>query len=290
MNVNSNLPPYNEDDRLEKLKWIAIDFLKNWKENVFKYIVLFVPFLFGISKFSTWIEKHNVIFWLLFLLVAFGIIVNIYLEGSTLGKKENEIHRLTVRNSTLEQDALRNQDYIDSMKESIESVPDEIIEHIFHFLELGNDDRISLYSFDKDKLYMTGRYSSSPELKAQGRLIYPKNEGYIGKVWNGVEDDLYIVENLDDPTRAKRKYLKQVCKDSNLSEDIVSKLSMKSRSYYIRLLRKGHREVAVLVLESKKENLPKSKNQIDDVLNGEFGKLLVMYVNRINMRRERKAV
>ena len=37
----------------------------------------------------------------------------------------------------------------------------------------------------------------------------------------------------------------------------------------------------------KKEKLPKPQNQIDTVLSGEFGRLLVKYVNRNNRQKER---
>ena len=287
MEKNSSLYPLNKDSTTGKIKWIIKNFFKNWKENLTKYILLFIPFLFGIPSFSLWIENHNIVFWILFLLVVIGIIMNIYLEGSALGIKENDIYKLTSEKSRLENDAQRNQDFIDSMKEAIEAVPDDVIEHIFHFLELDNSDRISLYSFDKDTLYMTGRYSSAPELRVPGRLKYPKNEGYIGKVWGGVEDDVFIVEELCDPERAQKRYINEVNRGSNLPIEIINNLSMKSRSYYVRLLRKDHREVAVLVLESKKEKLPKPQNQIDTVLSGEFGRLLVKYVNRNNRQKER---
>lgn len=290
LNVPNNQLPFSEKNKIKKVKWIIQTFFENWVENLCKYAVLLIPFAFGIPGFSTWVEKQDWFFWLLIIVGALGLILNIYLDGSNLGKKVNEIHTLTIKNADLEQNAQRNQDYIDSMKESIESIPNEIIESIFHFLRLGNEDRISLYSFDNDTLYMTGRYSSSTELRASGRLTYPKNQGYIGKVWNGVKDDLYVVENLVDPSKASRKYMNYVCRNSNLSEDIISKLNMKSRSYYIRLLRKNHKEVAVFVLESKNDKLPKSKEEIDYVLNGEFGKLLVMYVNRNNRNKERKSV
>lgn len=287
MGKNSSLYPFNKDNTIDKIKWIIKNFFENWKENLVKYILLFVPFLFGIPSFSPWIEAHSIVFWGLFLSVVIGIIMNIYLEGSALGIKENDIYKLTKELSKLENDAQRNQDFIDSMNEAIEAVPDDIIEHIFHYLELDNSDRISLYSFDKDTLYMTGRYSSAPELRVSGRLRYPKNEGYIGKVWNGVENDIFTIEDLCDPERAQKKYVSEVNKGSKLPIEIINNLSMKSRSYYVRLLRKDHREVAVLVLESKKEKLPKSQNQIDNVLSGEFGKLLIKYVDRNNRQKER---
>ena len=40
-------------------------------------------------------------------------------------------------------------------------------------------------------------------------------------------------------------------------------------------------------VKSKKEKLPKPQNQIDTVLSGEFGRLLVKYVNRNNRQKER---
>jgi hypothetical protein len=160
-------------------------------------------------------------------------------------------------------------EYLTSM---LESVPEKVVKTIFMELDFTYNERITIYRFENELFVPVGRYSINPTIKKYGRNNYPNSEGFIGKTWNNGH---IHIEDLPDPTRAKRSYVTQVVSLCDISESILDKLSMKSRAYYCRNLLENSEPIAVVVFESLSPNLPKSPTEIDKLIESSLGQLLV---------------
>ncbi len=98
------------------------------------------------------------------------------------------------------------------------------------FASAQGQGRVSLYRHSEDYFVLVGREAQSPEHGKKGRTRYPDNEGFISKGWaNGrfVEYDVPVWKGNGSSYRA---HMKRAC---NISDEVLSGLNMKSRSFYI---------------------------------------------------------
>jgi len=98
------------------------------------------------------------------------------------------------------------------------------------FASTQGQGRVSLYRHSEDHFILVGREAQSPAHGKKGRARYPDNEGFISKGWaNGrfVEHDIPVWRGNGSSYRA---HMKRAC---NISDEVLSGLNMKSRSFYI---------------------------------------------------------
>lgn len=128
----------------------------------------------------------------------------------------------------------------------------------FSHLDLGSNERVSLYKLDMDMFSCIGRYSDNEVYRSKPSRLYPKDQGAIAKAWEtGTFEDATApdsINNLDD-------WVKYNISTFNFSPEILQEMKMKSRSFYgFRLKNSQQQSVAVVIFESiRVDGLPFGK-------------------------------
>lgn len=119
-------------------------------------------------------------------------------------------------------------------------------------LKFTANERISVYKHDGKAFVMLGRYSANAEYQKKGRKIYPENEGCIGQAYATGS----FFKEFPDPDQEWENYLKEHI-SLGLKKKVIQKLTMKSRSYFVKALDDGRfgARLAVVVFESTQEGI-----------------------------------
>ncbi len=217
--------------------------------------VFLIPIIIINKKVNDYIVDRF-IYVIISLIVIF--IINESLKSIELVKNDFELKKLRERNKILESD-------FESTGLFLENLPKEFLKSVSQFLNLKNSDRISLYVLDGEKFRIIGRYSENLKYNRNGRSEYPSDCGYISKcLGNNNGKAYYFKEKLPkDPNN----YVKMVSKDSGMNEKDIKNLSMRSRTYFARVIKDTQdQNVGILVLESINPTLPISADEINSKL------------------------
>lgn len=157
---------------------------------------------------------------------------------------------------------------------NLESIPFSMIKELSKFLELGNRDRITLYRVKENQSFVpVARFSESPIYRNYGRRQYPINKGFIGQCWREGE---VKKEGLPSYDRSPENYVNATRDQTNMAEEEIKNLEMKSSSYYCkRLDHNGDDPMAIVVIESTKTRFSINIEEIKLFLEGPFGKTLI---------------
>jgi len=118
----------------------------------------------------------------------------------------------------------------------------------FGKIELGSDERISLYKLDLDEFLCLGRYSTNEKFRGKPSRLYSKEQGCISKAW---EKGLIEEAKSPDPEMHWENYVDYQKDNFGYTEDQLNNLRMKSRSFYgVRLKNTQNKAVGVLLFES----------------------------------------
>lgn len=238
--------------------------MKNLKTSWGQLLLLLIPIILTIPPLLDFISEHVI---LIIITIIIFIISWIHTVNNSV-----DFHALRVEANNLSEN---NEHLINNL----ESVPVKVVKSVFNHLNFKYSERITIYRFDENCFVPVGRYSINPEFKNYGRKSYPKDQGFIGYTW---KNGAVHFDGLPDPVKSKKRYIKDIIAKCNMEEDIIEALSMKSRAYYCRNLLYNHEPIAVIVFESIEDNLPVSTKDIDLLLEGVFGQLLVSVI-RINL-------
>jgi hypothetical protein len=113
---------------------------------------------------------------------------------------------------------------------------------------LTTNERISLYKLDMDRFSCIGRHSDNEIFKAKPNRLYPKDEGCIAKAWQ-----VGKVQDADAPYPEENmaSWINYNIDKFNFSEETLTNIKMKSRSFYgFRLRNTQNETIAVLMFES----------------------------------------
>jgi hypothetical protein len=112
----------------------------------------------------------------------------------------------------------------------------------------GHTERISFYIHDGKAFVLQGRYSANPHFDKPGRLIYPDNQGCIGKAY-AVGD--FFITDLPNFETDKRAYLDRLKNDYGIDKKTATSFKMQSRSLSGHSIEnQGGHKVAVVIFES----------------------------------------
>jgi hypothetical protein len=230
---------------------------KNLKSNWGQIILLLIPIILTIPPLLKFISER----WYLIISVLVIFIVG----------------WLHVINNLADQQALKDEkNTLSADKEhlinTLESVPEKVIKSVFNYLNFSYTERITIYRFNETCFVPVGRYSLNIDFKKYGRREYSKDQGFIGKTW---KNGAIHINALPDPDKSKKGYLNKVMAECNIEQRTVEALSMKSRTYYCRNLLSNEEPVAVIVFESIEASLPALIEDIEKLLEGALGQLLV---------------
>lgn len=130
---------------------------------------------------------------------------------------------------------------------------------LFASLELNHEDRISVYKVNKNEVELfelIGRVSDNPELEKPGRRTYPIDKGVISIGWKMGE---FLVPELPEFTNFEDYYAK-VKEYADIEKEVVQKINMKSRNYFVYRLKYNGKPNSILVFESMIPNKLNAEN------------------------------
>ena len=225
---------------------------KNWKLYIFDLILYLFPVIVIEPNISKYIVGKFV-YVIVFLVIIF--LINEFMKTNELMKNDREVTKIKEENKLLEKKRSDLEGYSESIGLFLENLPKEFLRNVSEFLDLKNSERISLYVLDGEKFRIIGRYSENPKYDRNGRCEYPSDCGYISKcLGNNNGNSYYVKERLP---KKLSKYVESVSKDTGMNKDDINNLSMKSRSYFTRVIKDRHnKNVGILVIESTKTELP----------------------------------
>jgi hypothetical protein len=155
-------------------------------------------------------------------------------------KRAPRLHQLEKQVSDLET-------FVREAKLNYENILHRDLAILANELKFTTNERISVYKHEGKAFVMLGRYSANPEFQKKGRKIYADNEGCIGQAY--ATGSFFKV--FSDPGKEWAEYLKEHIA-LGLKKKIIQKLTMKSRSYFVKALDDGKfgKRLAVVVFES----------------------------------------
>lgn len=232
--------------------------LREWRKTWGSIISLLIPVVITFPSINEYLDGSGYLIALVILLVLIGWLQS---NKNILGHSELE--------SQL--DRIENQR--DTLEANLQSVPTRIVKHMFQDIGLNSKDRITIYRYHDDQFINIGRHSDNVEFAKKGRSAYPKDEGFIGQCWR---EDYVYVERLPIYDKKPERYITQVSKKADIKKGVLREMPMKSRCYYCKKIfdTKGI-AFAVIVVETTKYSLGDKKDKVDQILNDQFGKLLI---------------
>ena len=242
-----------------KLKFWFSNAKKNWKLFICRLLLYMVPIILMYPEINNIFISN---FFYVVILVSILFIANEYMNSDESRKNKieqdkykNTIKELKGKIESLENDCGDAKEYSEGLGLYLESLPPAFLKNVSLFLGLKNCDRISLYVLNGEEFRIIGRYSENPKFKRIGRKYYPSDCGYIAMCFNNNNGNPYFVK--DGLPSSLDKYVARVSKETGMSADVIKALSMKSRSYFTRVITDGQdMNVGVLVIESTNKKLP----------------------------------
>lgn len=231
---------------------------KNGLSSIINLLIYIMPIIILKRSISELFEHYFFIF--IFILIILFLLSE-YLKIKDLITLQN-------KNKELEKN-------LENLSMYFENLPSEFLNGVSKLLELKNSDRISLYILNGKKFEIIGRYSENPVYNQKNRAEYPSDKGYIAKcLKNNNGKPYYYVANLPKPTNIR--YTEKIANDTGMTKEEINKLSMKSRTYFTRVIKseKINKNIGILVIESinKKFNV----SEID--LNRKLEELSIPYM------------
>lgn len=259
--MSEEKPNYKKNNSYRFKLWHT-NIRKNWKLYISNLILYLIPVIVIEPNISKYIVGKFV--YVIILIVIF-FLFNEFMKTVELMKNDLEVTKIKEENKNLEKIRSDLEGYSESIGLFLENLPKEFLRNVSEFLDLKNSERISLYVLDGEKFRIIGRYSENPKYDRNGRCEYPSDCGYISKcLGNNNGNSYYVKEKLP---KKLSKYVEAVSKDTGMNKDDINNLSMKSRTYFTRVIKDRHnKNVGILVIESMNSRLPMNVNELNTKL------------------------
>lgn len=259
--MSEEKPNYKKNNSYRFKLWHT-NIRKNWKSYISNLILYLIPVIAIEPNISKYIVGKFV-YVIILLVIIF--LFNEFMKTVELMENDIEVNKIKKENKNLEKIRSDLEGYSESIGLFLENLPKEFLRNVSEFLDLKNSERISLYVLDGEKFRIIGRYSENPKYDRNGRFEYPSDCGYISKCLENNNGNLYYVkERL--PKKLNR-YIEVVSKDTGMNKDDINNLSMKSRTYFTRVIKdRYNKNVGILVIESMNPTLPMDVSELNDKL------------------------
>lgn len=235
----------------KKIKLLVLYYKQNWISLILNLILYILPVLLVIPYIYKIFSKNLLVF--IVILTLIFLIAEI-LKSKELQNNADELKQLRIENRNYENAGLY-----------LESLPKEFLKSVSQFLNLKNSDRISLYVLEDKKFKIIGRYSENPVYIKIGRSEYPSDRGYIAMCLKDDSGKEYFYKH--HLPKDSVKYAKIVSEETNMSEEEINNLTMKSRSYFTRIIKnRQNNNVGILVIESVRSNFTMKVDVINNKL------------------------
>ncbi|NRT13593.1 hypothetical protein [Flavobacterium sp. 14A] len=135
--------------------------------------------------------------------------------------------------------------------------------------------RVSIYMHQNNNFILLGRYSNNPNFNSKGRESYPDNEGLISKGWL---DNTYVINNIPVWANKGQKYIKCVNLIKSIDTEVIKKMKMKSRSFYIKRIDNEDSRLhhGIIVIEQM-DPRPIDSTLIEDILDKHEPNIIVLF-------------
>ncbi|RMZ58000.1 hypothetical protein D1632_17005 [Chryseobacterium nematophagum] len=209
----------------------------------------------------TWEDINFSLVGLGFILLIVSVIVNFSQKNKNLSFSQIQSELQTTT------DKLKNiqKEYFKLCSDNIRVIFEDF------FTQTDGQGRISIYKFDDNQFKLLGRYSNNPEFNKAGRENYSSNEGFIALGWQNGKFSIDSIPKWTGKGKDYKDFMKNSC---NISENILKKIKMKSRSFYIyRIKNEDSRPpLGIIVFEQIK---PEVINQvlIENIISGHEAQL-----------------
>lgn len=259
--MNEEKSNYEKNNSYRFKLWYT-NIRKNWKLYISNLILYLIPFIVIEPKLNKYIVGKFVYVTILLVIL---FLFNEFMKTNELMENDIEVTKIKEENRSLEKKCSDLEGYSESIGLFLENLPKEFLKNVSEFLDLKNSERISLYVLDGEKFRIIGRYSENPKYDRNGRCEYPSDCGYISKcLGNNNGNSYYVKEKLP---KKLSKYVEAVSKDTGMNKDDINNLSMKSRTYFTRVIKDRHnKNVGILVIESMNSKLPMDVNELNTKL------------------------
>lgn len=257
----------NKENKFLKIGKKFIIFAKGIKQKPSSVLLLLLTIILSLPDFQSWTESNHFLYITFLVVLSTVFLWDIYGQGDIIDKLEQKKEGLQQKNEI--------------MMQSLDSLPTDFLELVFKELSFNKADRISLYTHRNDRFVIAARHAKIKSLRTKGRDSYPENEGYIGKAWNDIKnnEDYFFKCDLPDFKADEKEYIKKVASETSLSEDKIKAISMHSRCYYVKVIRKYSEPIGVIVLESLNSRFTLNKKDITKILNGMSGQHLTALID-----------
>jgi hypothetical protein len=191
---------------------------------------------------------------------------------------QHDAFKLEADNNKKGEDIISLEENINELNNNIDELFRSYLKLMMDNLELTYTERLSVYKVNSEKFILIGRSSANTLFNKNHRPNYPNNEGFIGRAW---EVGYFFIKNLPDSETDFSNYATEVLASCKISKEVLKKIRMKSRSYFIQRIN-GHNgeEKALLVIESTKpDSLDETK--IKDFIKG-IERPLIMFIEKID--------
>lgn len=196
--------------------------------------------------------------------------VRLYNLDERLKEQAKEIDRLSEAREEAEQALYQTR--VRHTQNLIELVESYLANLANNHLNLGRDERISLYKHTGEEFIIVGRFSLHYEYEQVRRYKFPDDEGCIGKAFR--ETGNFYASNLPDPNNSRRRYLQKQMNSYGLSAEVVKHLRMPTRTYAAYEIKDswGERVVGILMFEST-ENDAFNRSELAELVQNETPRL-----------------
>lgn len=178
--------------------------------------------------------------------------------------------------SSIQKSSLRNIDLTIQKNEYYKLCSDFLrISFSNFFLNSSNNGRVSMYLHQNNSFILIGRYSNNPNFNKKGREKYPDNEGLISKGW---DDGICVLHGVPEWRGAGQNYYNKVNRVKEINKDIVSRINMKSRAFYIKRVdnEDSRTPYGIIVIEQMKSNSI-DNNIIQDIFDKDLDNFILLF-------------
>ena len=154
-------------------------------------------------------------------------------ESENIKKIIEDNKALNQNNQALKRDNINIEQKIEYIESDYYRLCSNILRNSFsqNFFDLtDNNGRISLYKHESDKFVLLGRYSNNPTYNEKGRGNYSSKEGFISLGWEKKE---FKIDGIPEYTNKGSDYINHIRNNCNINSGTISKMRMRSRSYYV---------------------------------------------------------
>lgn len=179
-----------------------------------------------------------------------------------LQSENKRLKNLEISIDAMQEEAQEYQSRIDQLHKELVTT---WLKGAYRNLNLGSDERVTIYYEFKEEFYLLARYSKNPKFNKIHRQKFPLNQGVIGQAW---QHGIHIEENSPSSNQEK-EWQQYMSKKYDYTIDKLESLTMPSCRYIALAIVDADDHIGVIAFESTNANFLNAKdneNTINDTI------------------------